>query len=165
MRAKVGLGVVAVFIALMAAPASGGSTPTLTVSPTSGPVGTDFLVSGDQCFPEPGGDGQEAPSHSGQWQLYVAESGVPLATGGATASETGVWEDGFPSDPLIGPLPGPGDYVVEAQCVFGEVVEFDYEPVTLTVTEVPGTAPPLVASTTTTVAPAVAASANPAFTG
>ena len=145
MRAKVGLGVVAVFIALMAAPASGGSTPTLTVSPTSGPVGTDFLVSGDQCFPEPGGDGQEAPSHSGQWQLYVAESGVPLATGGATASETGVWEDGFPSDPLIGPLPGPGDYVVEAQCVFGEVVEIDYEHVTLTVTEVPGTAPALVA--------------------
>ncbi len=168
MRVKVGLAVVALFVALMAAPASGGTPPVLTVSPMSGPVGTEFVVSGDQCYPVPA-----APDLvGGIWKVSAEGSAEDdfLAFGGAPSSEAGIWEDGFSSDPLTGPLPGPGTYVVEAGCDNGVVIEFTYEPVTITVTEVPVTAPPLVESTTTTTttaapAPAVAAAASPAFTG
>ena len=162
MRLKVTLGVAALFIVLMAAPASGGSPPTLTVTPTGGPLGTEFLFSGDQCFPQEGG------GFDASWRVFPEGSDTGLAAGGAQASETGVWEDSIPTAPPDGPLPGPGTYVVKADCVDDEglTVEFSYEPVTFTVTEVPDTAPPLVESTTTTAAaPAVATKAPPTFTG
>ena len=163
MRIKVILGVAALLVALVAAPASGGPPPTLTVTPTSGPLGTEFFISGNQCFP------QEGAGIDGAWVVYPEGSDTGLAAGGAGSSEAGVWEDSIPTDPPPGgPLPGPGTYVVEADCLDDEglTVEFSYEPATFTVTEDPDITPPLVETTTTTAAaPAVATNAPPTFTG
>ena len=51
-----------------------------------------------------------------------------------------LWQDGFPSDPQLGPLPGPGYYVVDADCEDdSNAVLFDYEPVIIRVDPWPGT--------------------------
>jgi hypothetical protein len=161
MRIKIALSVVALFVAVLAAPASGGTPPTLTVTPTSGPVGTDFTVSGDQCFPS------EGPNAFGSWVIFAQGSDTGLAAGGGSSLESGVWQDGFPTaPPEVSFLPGPGTYVVEADCSIDEEIEFSYEPATFTLTEAPPTSPTTEESTTTTAAaPAAAAAAAPSFTG
>ena len=164
MRRKVGLGFVAVLVASWAVPASGAEVPTLSLTPTTGALGTEFFFSGDQCFSVD----TNAPDAFGSWVVYT-EGGEGLAAGGNSPDESGVWNGSIAtSPPEASPLPGPGTYVIEAECEVNEVVQFSYEPVTFTVTDVPDSVPPPESSTTTaaTAAPATAAAnVAPSFTG
>lgn len=158
MRVRTAVGVAALLIGVWAAPAGAGFEPgTLSVTPPSGPLGTDFTVSGDQC------DGG-----AGEWRVYPVDSDELLVAGGDIADESGTWQDGFPTGPT-GPVTTPGTYVVEADCAVDEEVLFSYQPVTITVTAPPDTTPPDTAppaeSSTSTTAAAAAAAAQPTFTG
>jgi hypothetical protein len=135
MRTKTMVAVAALLIGVWAMPARAQAVPpALTVTPLSGPVGSEFVVSGDQCLPT---DPDAGPA-TGTWVVSTA-GGEGLAAGGSSADDTGTWEDGFPSDPQTGPLPGPGYYVVEAACQDDSgAVLFSYQPVIITVTPTPG---------------------------
>ena len=126
-------------IGVLAAPVSGGDPPSASIDPTSGPVGTSYTVTGDQCGDYEGG---WVPG-SGQLQIEVdwnndgdtSDPGEDFV--GGTTNDSGIAT-------ASGTVPegtAPGVYQIAVGCNFlldgGDA--FPYDPVSFTVT-----APPVV---------------------
>jgi hypothetical protein len=115
---------------------------TLSVDPTTGTVDDAFAVTGTDCF----GD-----FVVGGWTLLTV-AGDGLASGPVSPDQNGAWSDGIPAGSWSF---GPGEFQFAATCDTGE---YEYAPVTFTVTEaaespattVPPAPPPVPAAPTFT---------------
>jgi len=160
-------GLAAAAVVVLAPPGAGQVTPAMTISPTSGPPGTQITVTGNpgQCPPDPA-FGQ----HQAEGELQPSGGGTALATYSVnTDTNTGNWT----ATVTVPATAAPGDYQVTGDCTQGGGTQFSYTAQTFTVTQPATTTTSTTAATTTTTtttqppsAPAAqAVTAQPRFTG
>jgi hypothetical protein len=140
-RALAAATVMAAVLGTGVATSSGGAVGgTMTLTPDSGPPGTEFVVNGTGCF----GD-----------VVNGSIGGIPVSGWSAEPAVDGTWSkqlhipESISSDPMGNPIPTePGEYPVFAACELEEVTlegaaapaqtpEFQYEEAIFTVTAAP----------------------------
>src|SRR5262245_3545434 len=113
-RAMGAVTVLTLVLGISVATANGGQPQgTMTLSPDSGPGGTEFTVNGTGCFAD---------------EVRGSVGGVPVSGWSAVPEEDGTWSKDLAIPEFIGndvhgnPIPAePGEYPVFARCVLDEV--------------------------------------------
>jgi hypothetical protein len=130
----------------------------ISVTPTSGPVGTVFTASGADCISEAGPGELEA-------YLWYAEETEPRLVWLGTVAADGTWTAPVQSEATD----PPGTYTVSATCFTGPgspdiVVDYDFVSFELTAAPAPE-APTEPAAAAPVAAPAAAVPGRPSFVG
>jgi hypothetical protein len=145
-------------LTLGAVPVGAQSLSPISVTPTSGPIGTVFTASGAGCISEAGPGDLEA-------YLWYGDGTEPILVWSGTVADDGTWTASVQSEPTD----PPGTYTVSATCFASPesadiVADYDFVDFELTATPAPD-APAAPSAEPTAAAPATAVPGRPSYTG
>jgi hypothetical protein len=129
----------------------------ISVTPTSGPIGTVFTASGAGCITESGPGDLEA-------YLWYADETDPRLVWSGTVASDGTWTASVQSEPTD----PTGTYTVSATCFVSPEsadIVVDYDFVEFELTAAPAPEAPAEPAAEPAAAPATAVSARPSFVG